>query len=116
MPCAGFEDFLRGYDELTAAERRSADLHLTNCADCREYLETLADLDRELAGLYQGLQPGFLNSSGFAAGIISRTGAFSQPRRPSAWPEILDFCGWAAIVAIVALLVATAAARAGIAL
>lgn len=37
-----------------------------------------------------------------------------QPRPLSAWPELLDFCGWAAILAIVALLAVTSAAQAGI--
>ncbi len=104
MPCAAFEDLLRGYDELTAAERRSADVHLAACTDCREYLETLADLDRELTGLYEGLDP----RPGFATRIISDASAMQKPsaqsRRPSAWPEVLDFCGWAAIVAIVSFL------------
>src|SRR5277367_4321902 len=114
MPCPAFEDRLSGYSELTVGERRSVDSHLAGCGDCREYLETLAEVDRELAGLYGGLQP----HSGFAA--ASRAAAFRQPLRqsapPSAWPEVLDFCGWAAIVAIVFLLALTAAAQAGIAL
>jgi len=121
MPCAAFEDLLDGYDELDAAERQRVSTHMAVCGDCREYLETLADLDRELAGLYQGLQPrpGFM-ADGFAAEVISRASAarkpLRQPRPPSAWPEILDFCGWAAIAAIVALLGVTATAQAGITL
>jgi hypothetical protein len=120
MQCAAFEDLLSGYDALTANERRSADAHLAVCGDCREYRETLAALDRELAGLYEGLQPRLADSPAFVAGVISRASAiqkpFVQPRPPSAWPEVLDFCGWAAIVAIVALLAVSAAAQAGIAL
>jgi|SRR5579863_3059145 len=116
MPCAAFEDLLRGYDELTAGERRGIDAHLTVCGDCREYLETLAELDRELAGLYRGLQP----PPHFAAAVRSKARA-SKPlakplRPPSAWPEVLDFCGWAAVVAIVALLAVAVAAQAGITL
>ena len=93
--------------------------HLAVCADCREHLTSLTALDRELAALYQGLQP----HAGFAAGVLSRTATinashkpFGQRRPLSAWPEVLDFCGWAAIVAIVALLAVTAAAQAGVAL
>jgi hypothetical protein len=112
MPCAAFEDLLRGYDDLTDAERGGADAHLAACGDCREYLETLASLDRELIGLYEGVHL----PAGFAANVVSRASAFQASQRPSAWPEVLDFCGWAAIVAIVALLAVTAAARAGIAL
>jgi hypothetical protein len=127
MPCAAFEDLLSGYDdltggqhqELTSGQRQSVNAHLAVCADCREHLAALAALDRELAGLYQGLQP----HAGFAAGVLSRTATinashkpFGQRRPLSAWPEVLDFCGWVAIVAIVALLAVTAAAQAGIAL
>jgi hypothetical protein len=113
MPCAAFEDLLRGYDELTAGEGRNADAHLAVCGDCREYMETLADLDRELSGIYRGLEP----RPGFAVAAVARAGASRHPLRPpSAWPEVLDFCGWAAIVAIVAFLAVTAAARAGITL
>jgi hypothetical protein len=120
MPCAAFEDLLTGYAELATGERQRADAHLAGCGDCREYLETLAALDRELSALYQGFQP----HAGFAAGVLSRAPASSKPPRkpmaqphpPSAWPEVLDFCGWAAILAIVALLAMTSAARSGIAL
>jgi hypothetical protein len=116
MPCPAFEDLLRGYDELTPGERRNAGAHLAVCGDCREYLETLADLDRELVGLYEGLQPppGFMTDR-FAADIRSRASTYWQPHPPSAWPEVLDFCGGAAIVAIVGFLAIAAAARAGVA-
>jgi anti-sigma factor RsiW len=116
MPCAEFEDLLQGYDELTSGDRRHADSHLARCADCREYMETLADLDRELAGFYEGIEP----RAGFTARAIAQASAMQKPlaqlRRPSAWPEVLDFCGWAAIVAIVSFLAVTAAEHAGITL
>jgi len=116
MPCAAFEDLLQGYDELTARDRRRADSHLAVCADCREYIETLASLDRELAGFYEGIEP----RAGFEARVLARARETQkplvQPRRPSAWPEVLDFCGWAAVVAIVSFLAVTAAAHAGITL
>jgi anti-sigma factor RsiW len=116
MPCAALEDLLQGYGELTAGDRRRADSHLAVCADCREYMETLADLDRELAGFYEGIEP----RAGFAARAIAQASAMQKPlahpRRPSAWPEVLDFCGWAAIMAIVSFLAVTAAAHAGITL
>src|ERR1700677_4690094 len=121
MPCAAFEDLLIGYNDLTSGQLQSVSAHLAACADCREHMAALAALDRELAGLYEGLQP----HAGFAADVLSRAAAIDKPRAriyppsswpPSAWPEVLDFCGWAAIVAIVALLALTAAAQAGIAL
>jgi hypothetical protein len=114
MPCAAFEDLLQGYEELTAGDRRRAGLHLAVCADCREYMQALADIDRELTGVYEGLYP----RAGFAARAIAQASAMqkplAEPRRPSVWPEVLDFCGWAAIVAIVSFLAVSAAAHAGI--
>lgn len=116
MPCEAFEDLLGGYKELSAMDRHSVDLHLAACADCRERLEALAEIDRELDRLYQGFRP----RPGFHASVVTRANASTQrfwrPAPPSAWPEVLDFCGWAAIVAIAALLAATAAAQAGITL
>jgi predicted anti-sigma-YlaC factor YlaD len=116
MPCAAFEDLLQGYDALPSGDRRRADSHLAVCADCRDYMETLADLDRKLTGLYADCDP----RAGFAARAIAQARAMqkpaAQPRRPSAWPEVLDFCGWAAIMAIVSFLAVTAAAHAGITL
>jgi anti-sigma factor RsiW len=114
MPCPAFEEILQGYEELTAFERRRADSHLAVCADCREYVETLTELDRELTGLYAGLQP----HPEFAAEAVSRARAskppLREPRRLSAWPEVLDFCGWVAIAAIVSLLTVMVAAQSGV--
>jgi predicted anti-sigma-YlaC factor YlaD len=114
MPCAEFEDLLEGYGDLTAVDRHRADAHLAACRDCRAYFETLSDLDQELTGVYAGVQP----APEFAAAVMLRASATSQllapPRPPSAWPEVLDFCGWAAVSAIAAMLVITLAAQAGI--
>jgi anti-sigma factor RsiW len=114
MPCAAFEDLLRDYEELTDGERQRADAHLAACGDCREYLETLTDLDRELSALYEGLEPRPWFHQKLTAQIASRAIESRPPRRPSFLPEILDFCGWAAIVAIVAVLAVTAAVRVGL--
>jgi anti-sigma factor RsiW len=112
MPCAAFEDLLERYDDLGDTDRHRADLHLAACPDCREYLETLAMLDRELTGLYREIQPPPV----FALRKPVQQSTVLQFRPPNAWPEVLDFCGWAAVVAIVSLLAMTAAARAGITL
>lgn len=114
MPCAEFEDLLQRYDELSATERHHADSHLSDCADCREYLETLSDLDGELSGLYAGLQPGSKFATAVALVASSTPKPVERLRPPSAWPEVLDFCGWAAVVVIAAMLVVTIAAQQGI--
>jgi hypothetical protein len=114
MPCAEFEELLEGYHSLTAADRQLAGTHLSQCATCREHLETLLELEQELVGLYTGIHP----RAPFDTSMIVRAAA-SRPRLeplrpPSAWPEVLDFCGWAAVTAIAAVLVVTLAAQAGI--
>jgi hypothetical protein len=107
MPCETFEDLLAGYSELSISERRdvrsSLDAHLHACSGCREYLETLAHLDRGLTALYSGMAPRRV----FDAAAV---------KQPSVLPEVLDFCGWAAVVAILALSSAVVAERYGITL
>jgi predicted anti-sigma-YlaC factor YlaD len=94
MPCPSFEDLLLDYAELAPAERGAVDAHLAGCADCREYLETLAHLETGLSDLYAGAQvsPSFRNE------------VLSIVERPSLLPEILDFIGWAGIIAGLACL------------
>jgi hypothetical protein len=54
MPCPSFEDLLLDYWELSEpeAERECLNLHISGCAECREYLETIAKLDARLLELY----------------------------------------------------------------
>jgi predicted anti-sigma-YlaC factor YlaD len=89
MPCAPFEDLLMDYTELSTDERCAVDAHLAGCADCREYLGTLAHLDAGLSQLYAGAQV----SPAFRKDVLSIL------ERPSLLPEILDLIGWAAIIA-----------------
>ena len=114
MPCVEFEDLLAGYEDLPATGRYKADAHLAVCLDCREYFESLSDLDRKLTGLYAGLHL----SSDFASSVMSRASRRLRVpvplRPPSVWPEVLDFCGWAAVTAIAAMLVVGLAEQAGI--
>jgi hypothetical protein len=65
------------------------DVHLAGCADCSEYLKTLAHLDTGLAGLYSGPQV----SPAFRHDVLSIL------ERPSLLPEVLDFIGWSGILA-----------------
>jgi hypothetical protein len=89
MPCASYEDLLVDYMELSTGERCAVDAPLAGCADCREYLDTLAHLDAGLSQLYANTQvsPAF------------RNGVLSILERPSLLPEVLDFIGWAGIIA-----------------
>jgi anti-sigma factor RsiW len=103
MPCEMFEDLLAGYSELSVSERHEVDVHLDACSGCREYLETLTHLDRGLTALYSGMTP-------------RRVFDPAAVKQPSALPEVLDFCGWAAVVAILAVLSAVVAGRYGITL
>ena len=89
MPCASFEDRLLDYAELSTAEREPVDAHLAGCADCREYLKTVAHLETGLSGLYSGAQV----SPTFRHDVLSIL------ERPSLLPEVLDFIGWAGIIA-----------------
>jgi hypothetical protein len=98
-----FEDLLAGYSELSDSERRDVDAHLHVCSGCRGYLETLVQVDRGLTALYGGIQP-------------RRVFDTAAVKQPSALPEVLDFCGWAAVLAILAVLSAVVADRFGITL
>jgi predicted anti-sigma-YlaC factor YlaD len=89
MSCAPFEDLLLDYTELAPAERCAVDAHLAGCVDCREYLDTLARLETGLSQLYAGAQV----SAAFRNDVLSIL------ERPSLLPEILDFIGWAGIIA-----------------
>jgi anti-sigma factor RsiW len=103
MPCDRFEDRLAGYGELSAEERHTVDAHVSACADCHEFLETLIALDQSLTTLYRAVEP-------------ARPFNPASVREPSALPELLDFCGWAAVVAILVFLSVAASARFGFSL
>ena len=101
MQCELFEDRLLGYDELHGQDRASVDAHVAGCSGCREFLEALEQVDRSLTAMYSGLRSHRLLST-------------QVIRKPSAWPEVLDFCGWAAVVAAIVLLAVTLAGQLGI--
>jgi predicted anti-sigma-YlaC factor YlaD len=100
MPCAGFEDLLLDYTELTPEVRETVDAHLLNCEDCREYLEAAVQLDADLADLYSSAQP----APAFVGAVLSRVGEEARLAKPSWLPEALDFVGWTAIIAALACL------------
>ncbi|MBI3695446.1 MAG: hypothetical protein HY238_11495 [Acidobacteria bacterium] len=98
MPCDRFESLLVDYGELRPEERREADAHLAVCAECRAFLNSLADLDGSLSAAYTGARV----SPEFRDSVMRRTSREAVIARPSFVPEILDFLGWMAVVAIVA--------------
>ena len=100
MPCASFEDLIADYPELAAAERADVDSHVAACAGCREYLETIRELDAGLEKLYSGAQV----SPALQRAVFSRMGAEARMGKPSPLPEVLDFIGYAGIIGAIAWL------------
>ena len=96
MPCVAFEDRLLDYADLRASEREAVDTHTLHCADCREYLATLADLDTQLTHL--------LGESRHSLDLAARALVRARAPRPTAIPELLDFVGWSAVAGILSAL------------
>jgi hypothetical protein len=93
MPCRSFEDLLLQYSELSSSERGRVDAHVVACAECRDYLAVLGEIDGQLAGEYSGVRA----PAGFERRVLMRTTA-----RPTWVPEILDSIGWASVIAAAA--------------
>lgn len=101
MPCASFEDLLLDYQAISAADRRAVDAHVAACADCREYLDTVLQLDLQLADLYGAVEA----SPAFGSVVRSRVAREAPLPKLSFVPEVLDFIGWSAVLAGLAWLV-----------
>ena len=99
MSCASFEELLLDYADLPAQERDAVDLHLTHCASCRQYSDTLSQLDVALTEQFSGVQPSELLHSRLHAVTTSR----SPLSAPSFLPELLDLIGVAGIGLVVSL-------------
>ncbi len=94
--CADLERLLFNHRDLSEAERARIDAHVASCADCRETLSTLSHLEDELSKACSAIDaPSDFRNSLRAHIALERT-----VRRPSAIPEVLDFLGWSAIVAV----------------
>ena len=89
MSCASIEELLLDYADLPAQERDAVDLHLTQCANCRQYSDTLLQLDVVLTEEFSGVQPSELLHSRLHAVTASR----SPLSAPSFLPELLDLIG-----------------------
>jgi hypothetical protein len=90
MACPEFEDLVRG----------GAGGHAARCEDCRALLEALADVDATFEAAFAGVSA----PPGMAAAVRARVARELPLRRPSPLPEILDFIGWAAVLALAAVL------------
>jgi len=90
MACPDFEELVR----------QGPGGHAARCEECAALLEALADVDRSLETAYAGISA----PPGLAAAARLRIARESAGRGPSLLPEILDLIGWAAVLALVAVL------------
>ncbi len=100
MGCAEFQELVVEYAELADEARVRVDSHLTQCAGCREFLEALHAVDAQLTAQFARREA----SAAFAPAVRRRVSREAAMRRLSFIPELLDFVGWGAIVALIALL------------
>jgi hypothetical protein len=101
MPCAEFQDLLIEYAELAGEARARVDTHVAQCSGCGEFLEALSAVDEGLGAKFGGRRE---VSAEFQSTVQTRVRRESAIRRPSPIPELLDFIGWGAIVALIGLL------------
>lgn len=90
MACPEFEDLLSG-------EGRD---HAAHCEECRALLDALAEVDATFDAAFAGISV----PPSLAAGVRARMAREFSVRRPSLLPEVLDFIGWAAVLALAAIL------------
>jgi anti-sigma factor RsiW len=100
MGCGEFQEQLVEFAELVGEARARVDAHVAHCVACRAFLETLHAVDAQLTAQFAGRK----TSAAFATAVRRRVRREAVVRRPSLIPELLDFVGWGAIVALVALL------------
>ena len=89
MACPEFEELVR----------EGADGHAAHCDECRALLEALADVDAAFEAAFAGVSA----PPGLAAAARARAAGAVRFRRPSMLPEVLDFIGWAAVLALAAI-------------
>jgi predicted anti-sigma-YlaC factor YlaD len=99
MSCAAFEELLLDYPDLPAQERAAVDLHLMQCVSCRQYSDTLWQLEAALTKQFASVQPSELLHSRLHAIKTSR----SPLTAPSFLPELLDLIGTAGIGLVLSL-------------
>ena len=91
MGCPEFEDLLR----------EGSGGHASHCEKCRVLLETWTQIDAVLDAAFGGISA----PPGLAAAVRARVARELPVRRPPVIPEILDFIGWAAVLALMAVAV-----------
>jgi hypothetical protein len=100
MPCGNFEELLLTYRELEGDDLILTDAHVASCAGCRDFLKALEELDEALTSeLSQTRVSPFFQES-----VLKRVQPVPPIEKPSWIPEVLDFAGWSAVLAIAACL------------
>jgi anti-sigma factor RsiW len=99
MACPEFEYRLIEYADIEGEARACVDAHLAECPGCREFLDALRVVDIQLAR-FSGREV----SAAFAPAVRRRVEREAAARRLSFVPELLDFVGWGAIVALLGLM------------
>jgi hypothetical protein len=90
MACPEFEDLVR----------EGPGGHAARCEQCRALLDALTDVDAAFETAFAGVSA----PPGMAAAVRARVARELTSRRPSPLPEILDFIGWAAVLALAVVL------------
>jgi len=91
MACPEFDDLLR----------EGAGGHAERCEECRALLDALARVE----GIFDRAFTGIGAPPGMAAAVRARLMRECPVPRPSVIPEILDFIGWAAVLAVIAIVI-----------
>lgn len=89
MACPDFEDLVRD----------GAGGHAAHCEECRALLDAFTDVDATLDAALAGISA----PPGMAAAVRARVAAEIPLRKPPVLPEVLDFIGWAAVLALAAV-------------
>lgn len=100
MQCGEFEERLLDYAGLATEARASVDAHIAQCAGCQEFFEAMRAVDAALTAQFAAREV----TAAFAPMVRRRIQRDASARQPSWIPEILDFVGWVAIVALIAMI------------
>lgn len=74
--------------------------HAAHCDACRALLDALADVDTTFDRAFAGIAA----PPSLAVSVRARVAGEVSLRRPPVLPEVLDFIGWAAVLALAAVL------------
>ena len=100
MACPEFEYRLIEYADIEGEARACVDAHLAECPGCREFLDALRVVDIQLTARFVEREV----SAAFAPAVRQQVERYTSARRLSFVPEVLDFVGWGAIVALLGLM------------